>query len=344
MFHPGYSCRWTHWSHTLSVHEYQLLLPFSTPQGGKIINTEEMQGEFLDMWNQLNMCGKLLGYKWIFLLCSYPSQVQPVHSQGLLVMCSHRGPLTPPAEGTLDSQHDNTCRHFNILRTVKSRTFVNSCLGDRGEWRPLPFLMSILQLLAGLCSQLTKQQRKTKKERKPVFASARDWESRDYSLQLHASSWATSAGRVFLLAKKITSKCLVVASCAEQSRNVIISLTNSSKWDLKCWGCLQTHFQLNLKKVKDRDCSELIVTMSWFALPTRFQTEKWGFSLKPGKSQISWVKWETCYLHKPFSKSLYERRVFFWSEYIQIRAWNCSKESLKLLWPPQRQSWWSERS
>lgn len=121
--------------------------------------------------------------------------------------------------------------------------------------------MSILQLLAGLCSQLTKQQKKTKEERRPVSASARDWESRDYSLQLQASSWATSAGRVFLLAKKITSKRLVVLSCAEQSRNVIISLINSSKWYLKCQGFLQTHFQMNLKKIKGRTCSELIVTM-----------------------------------------------------------------------------------
>ena len=31
------------------------------------------------------------------------------------------------------------CRYFNILNTVKSRTFVSSCLGDRGEWRPLPY-------------------------------------------------------------------------------------------------------------------------------------------------------------------------------------------------------------
>lgn len=100
------------------------------------------------------------------------------------------------------SASDNTCRYFNIQRTVKSRTFVNSCLGDRGEWRPLPFFMSMLQLLASLCSQLTKQQRKTKEERRPVSASARDWEARDYSLQLQASSWATSAGRVFLLARK----------------------------------------------------------------------------------------------------------------------------------------------
>lgn len=155
-----------------------------------------------------------------------------MQGQGLLVMYSHRVPLAPTSSGF--SASDNMCRYFNILNTVKSRTFVNSCLGDRGEWRPLPFFMSILQLLAGLCSQLTKQQRKTKEGRRPVSASARDWESRDYSPQLQASPWATSAGRIFLLAKKITSERLVVPSCTEQSRNVIISLINSSKWYPKC--------------------------------------------------------------------------------------------------------------
>lgn len=34
------------------------------------------------------------------------------------------------------------------------------------------------------------------------------------------------------------------------------------------------------KKVKGRACSELVVTMWWSTLPIRFQTKKWGFSLK----------------------------------------------------------------
>lgn len=86
--------------------------------------------------------------------------------------------------------------------------------------------------------------------RRPVSASAKGWESRDYSPQLQASSWATSAQWVFLLAKKIISECLVVPSCTEWSRNVIISLINCSKEYWKCWGFLQTHFQLNRKKVR----------------------------------------------------------------------------------------------
>lgn len=148
-----------------------------------------------------------------------------------------------------------TCRYFNILNIVKSRTFVNSCLGDRGEWSPLLFLLwvycSCWQVSVHSWQRSRGKQRLLLTEgRRPVSASARDWESRDYSPQLQASSWATSAGRVFLLAKKIISECLVVPSCTEQSRNVMISLINSSKEYLKCWGCLQTHFQLNLKKVR----------------------------------------------------------------------------------------------
>lgn len=67
-----------------------------------------------------------------------------------------------------------------------------------------------------------------------MSASARDWESKDYSPQLQASSWATSAERVPLLAKKIISECLAVPSCTERSRNVMISLINISKEHPKC--------------------------------------------------------------------------------------------------------------
>lgn len=59
------------WRYTFSIHGYHLHL-HSSSLGGKIINTREMQWEFLDVWNQLNVCGNLLGSKWICLPVQLP--------------------------------------------------------------------------------------------------------------------------------------------------------------------------------------------------------------------------------------------------------------------------------
>ena len=136
-----------------------------------------------------------------------------------LAMYCHCSPLSHELKVFLifNTSQNVPCRYFNILSIVRKRIFVNSCVGDRGDWRPLLLFMSILQLLAGLCSQLTKEQKKT-----------------DYSPQLQASSWAASAERVLLLAKKIIAECLAVPSCTERSRNVMMSLINSSKEHSKC--------------------------------------------------------------------------------------------------------------
>lgn len=67
-----------------------------------------------------------------------------------------------------------------------------------------------------------------------MSASARDWESKDYSPQLQASSWAAPAEGVLLLAKKIITECLAVSSHTERSRNVMMSLINSSKEHSEC--------------------------------------------------------------------------------------------------------------
>lgn len=61
----------------------------------------------------------------------------------------------------LSTSQNVPCRYFYVLSIVRNRIFVNSCLGDRGDWRSLLLFMSILQLLAGLCLQLTKEQKKT---------------------------------------------------------------------------------------------------------------------------------------------------------------------------------------
>lgn len=219
-----------------------------------------MQWEFLDVWNQWNVCGNCLEPKWICLLVQRPlsssNSARPRRwfiGHVLPLWASKPHQLT--ARWILSSWQNGNLQVLQYIEHSKEQDICEQLLGGQRWVETFAFYLwvccSCWQVSVHSWQRSRGKQRLLLTEgRRPVSASARDWESWDYSPQLQVLSWATSAGRVFLLTKKIISECLVVLSCTERSRNVMISLINSSKEYSKCWGCLQTHFQLNLKKVR----------------------------------------------------------------------------------------------
>lgn len=178
------------------------------------------------------MCGKLLGYKWICLLVQLPLS-SPTYAGPRLV-----GHIQPPcASGSRHLWILSIQQHVQVLQYTEHSKEQDVCeqLPGRQRWvETFAFFYEHIAAAGRSLFTVDKTTEGNKGGEEAVSASARDWESRDYSPQLQASPWATSAGRIFLLAKKISSEHLVVPSCTEQSRNVIISLINSSKWYLKC--------------------------------------------------------------------------------------------------------------
>lgn len=178
------------------------------------------------------MCGKLLGYKWICLLVQLPLS-SPTYAGPRLV-----GHVQPPcASGPCQLWILSIRQHVQVLQYTEHSKEQDVCeqLPGRQRWvETFAFFYEHIAAAGRSLFTVDKTTEENKGGEEACVCICKGLGVQGLFTTAASFTMVNFSRRIFLLAKKITSEHLVVPSCTEQSRNVIISLINSSKWYLKC--------------------------------------------------------------------------------------------------------------